>query len=171
MMRQFGAIQCRRFIYLCSRQHVIKSCCPHILELEVQKNGSKNRKGIKAGDRKFVSCKAQTDIRSTSPGFCPVRRDPHALRSPHSLSHSRKGNGNYGFWRSDRTGILRKTGKLGKTGKNKGKRIKRYPGNHGRFLPVCSRRRAAPGLFYSPGRSPDRGCRESDIKRQADHGT
>ena len=30
---------------------------------------------------------------------------------------------------------------------------------------------AAPGLFYSPGRSPDRGCRESDIKRQADHGT
>lgn len=47
MMRQFGAIQCRRFIYLCSRQHVIKSCCPHILELEVQKNGSKNRKGLK----------------------------------------------------------------------------------------------------------------------------
>ena len=36
-MRQFGAIQCKRFIYLCSRQHVIKSCCPHILELEVEK--------------------------------------------------------------------------------------------------------------------------------------
>lgn len=69
MMRQFGAIQCKRFIYLCSRQHVIKSCCPHILELEVQKNGSKNRKGIKAGDCKFVSCKAQTDIRSTSLDF------------------------------------------------------------------------------------------------------
>ena len=53
MMRQFGAIQCKRFIYLCSRQHVIKSCCPHILELEVQKNGSKNRKGIKS--RKIVN--------------------------------------------------------------------------------------------------------------------
>ena len=26
------------------------------------------------------------------------------------LFRSRKGNGNYGFWRSDRTGILRKTG-------------------------------------------------------------
>ena len=108
MMRQFGAIQCKRFIYLCSRQHVIKSCCPHILELEVQKNGSKNRKGIKAGDRKFVSCKAQTDIRSTSPGFCPVRRDPHALRSAHSLSHSRKGNGNYG------SGDLTELGSSGK---------------------------------------------------------
>ena len=81
-----------------------------LADFAAQKNGSKNRKGIKAGDRKFVSCKAQTDIRSTSPGFCPVRRDPLALRSAHSLSHSRKGNGNYGFWRSDRTGILRKTG-------------------------------------------------------------
>ena len=64
---------------------------------------------------------------------------------------------------------------LGSSGKldnwEKLERIKRYPRDHRRFLPVCSRRRAAPGLFYSPGRSPDRGCRESDIKRQADHGT
>ena len=69
MMRQFGAIQCRRFIYLCSRQHVIKSCCPSYTGVRGTEKWQQNRKGIKAGDRKFISCKAQTDIRSTSLDF------------------------------------------------------------------------------------------------------
>ena len=75
MMRQFGAIQCKRFIYLCSRQHVIKSCCPHILELEVQKNGSTAVVTIKVFDSELDKhFLVELDMRQLADGTWQITR-------------------------------------------------------------------------------------------------